>query len=73
MYIKQNMNQTLTHMQDTTFLELCQCDIPYENTNLQLIGLYKPPTTSLKQFKHKLDTVLCSIDVDVCLPLILQY
>ena len=35
------------------------------------MGLYKPPTTSLKQFKHELDTVLCSIDVDVCLPLTL--
>ena len=71
MYIKQNMNQTLTHMQDTTFLELCQCDIPFQNTKLQLMGLYKPLTTSLKQFKHELDSVLCSSDVDICLPLIL--
>ena len=71
MYIKQNMNQTLTDMQDTTFVELCQCDIPFQNTKLHLMGLYKPLTTSLKQFKHELDTVLCTIDVDVHLPLIL--
>ena len=71
MYIKQNMNETLTHMWDTTFLELCWCDIPFQNTKLQLMGLYKPPTTSLQQFKHELDTVLYSSDVDVCLPLIL--
>ena len=35
------------------------------------MGLYKPPTTSLKQVKHELDTFLCSTDVDVHLPLIL--
>ena len=39
MYIKQKMNQTLTHMQDTKFLELYQCDIPFQNTKLQLMGL----------------------------------
>ena len=45
--------------------------MPFQNTKLQLMGLYKPPTTSLIQFKHELDTVLCRSDVDVCLPLIL--
>ena len=71
MYIKQNMNQTLTHMQNTTFPELCQCDITFQYAKLQLMGLYKPLTTSFKQFKHEPDTVLCSINVDVHLHLIL--
>ena len=71
MYIKQNMNQTLTHMWDTKFLEFCWCDIPFQNTKLQRMDLYKPPATSLKRLKHELDTVLCSINVDIYLPLIL--
>ena len=67
MYIKQKMKQTLTHMWDTKFLELCQCDIPFQNTKLQLVCLYKPPTTLLKQFKHEsIRKVLFETELKFC-------
>ena len=36
------------------YLEICQCDMPYKDTVLSILGIYRPPTTNIQKFKEEL-------------------
>jgi hypothetical protein len=69
MYIKNHIKPISTSMTQTDHLEMCRCDVPFQDTKLQIVGIYKPPTTTLSQFKQQLHDMLMETDLD--LPLIL--
>ena len=52
-YLKQDEKYFVT-MTQTPHLEICQCDMPYRDTMLSILGIYRPPATNLQKFKEEL-------------------
>ena len=41
-------------MAQSPYLEICRCDVPYKDTVLSVLGIYRPPSSSLQKFKEEL-------------------
>ena len=54
MYLKKDKKFSVPTMTQLPYLEICQCDIQYRDTMLCVLGLYRPPSSSLQKFKEEL-------------------
>ena len=52
-YLKKDEKYFVTTKQ-SPYQEICQCDIPYRDTVLSVLGIYRPPTTNIQKFKEEL-------------------
>ena len=52
-YLKKDEKCFVTTKQ-SPYQEICQCDIPYRDTVLSVLGIYRPPTTNIQKFKEEL-------------------
>ena len=54
LYFKKDKKLSVTTMTQSPYLEICQCDMPYRDTVLSVLGIYRPPSSSLQKFKEEL-------------------
>ena len=52
-YLKKDEKYFVT-MNQSPYLEICQCDMPYRDTVLSILSIYRPPTTNIQKFKEEL-------------------
>ena len=52
-YLKKDEKYFVTTKQ-SPYQEICHCDIPYRDTVLSVLGIYRPPTTNIQKFKEEL-------------------
>ena len=62
-YLKKDEKYCVT-MNQSPYLEICQCDIPYRDTVLSILGIYRPPTTNIQKFKKELFQYITAYNVE---------
>ena len=50
-------------MNQSPYLEICHCDIPYRDTVLSILGIYRPPTANIQKFKEELFQYMTACNV----------
>ena len=41
-------------MTQLPYLEICQCDMPYRDTMLSVLGIYRPPDNKLTKVQRRI-------------------
>ena len=62
-YFKKDKEYFVT-MNQSPYLEICQYDIPYRDTVLSILGIYRPPTTNIHKFKEELFKYITACNVE---------
>ena len=63
MYIKKDEEYSTAIMVQSPHVEICRCDIPYKDTALTVLGIYRPPSGNLRNFKEELFRHITACDV----------
>ena len=63
MYIKRDQKYSVVTMVQSLHLEICRCDIPYKDTVLTILGIYRPPSGNFTNFKEELFRHITACDV----------
>ena len=61
-YLKKDEKCFVT-MTQLPYLEICQCAMPYRDTMLSVLGIYRPPATNLQRFKEELFQYITACNV----------
>ena len=61
-YLKRDEKYFIT-MNQSPYLEICQCDMPYRDTMLSILGIYRPPTANIQKFKEELFRYITACNV----------
>ena len=51
-------------MKQTQYLEICECKVPYKDQFLFVLGIYRPPSSSVSMFKKELFCHIETYDYD---------
>ena len=62
LFVHQNVMLTAIQFHQTTYLETLQCSLKHNGKPVHLIGLYKPPTTRITQFRTDLHHILKDVN-----------
>ena len=62
-YLKKDKKYFVT-MNQSPCLEIVQCDVPYRDTVLSILGIYRPPTTNIQKFKEELFQYITTCNVE---------
>jgi hypothetical protein len=68
-FVKTDMTPSFSTIQEAAQMEMCRFDFEYNTSKIQIIALYKPPSTQLSAFKFHLARVLAPVNLQ--LPIIL--
>ena len=60
-YLKNNKYFVTTNQ--SPYLEICQCDMPYRDAVLSILSIHRPPTTNIQKFKEELFQYITACNV----------